>query len=94
MMKRFFSLALTVVIGNILFAQNVDQGRKLHYYERYKGARENFEKTLAANPNNIDAVYWLGQTLLDMPNKDSVGASGPDRDKRRLTSPRGDEVLA
>jgi tetratricopeptide (TPR) repeat protein len=74
MMKRFFSLALTVVIGNILFAQNVDQGRKLHYYERYKGARETFEKALAANPNNIDAVYWLGQTLLDMPNKDSVGA--------------------
>lgn len=73
-MKRIFSLAITVVIGNILFAQNVDQGKKLLYYERYKGARETFEKILAANPNNIDAVYWLGQTLLDMPNKDSVAA--------------------
>jgi tetratricopeptide (TPR) repeat protein len=74
MMKRLFTLAITVVIGNILFAQNVDQGKKLLYYERYKGARETFEKALAENPNNIDAVYWLGQTLLDMPNKDSVGA--------------------
>jgi tetratricopeptide (TPR) repeat protein len=74
MMKRLFSLAITVVIGNILFAQSVDQGRKLLYNERYKGARETFEKILAANPNNIDAVYWLGQTLLEMPNKDSVAA--------------------
>lgn len=74
MIKRLFSLAITVVIGNILFAQSVDQGKKLLYYERYKGARETFEKILAANPNNIDAVYWLGQTLLEMPNKDSIGA--------------------
>lgn len=74
MMKRLLSLAITVVIGNILFAQSVEQGRKLLYYERYKGARETFEKVLAANPNNIDAVYWLGQTLLEMPNKDSVAA--------------------
>jgi tetratricopeptide (TPR) repeat protein len=74
MIKRILSFAITVVIGNILFAQNVDQGRKLLYYERYKGARETFEKILAANPNNIEAVYWLGQTLLEMPNKDSIAA--------------------
>jgi tetratricopeptide (TPR) repeat protein len=29
-------------------------------------------KTLASNPNNIEAVYWLGQTLLAQ--KDSAGA--------------------
>jgi tetratricopeptide (TPR) repeat protein len=74
MIKRFFTLAITVVIGNILFAQSVDQGRKLLYYERYNSARETFEKILAGNPNNIEAVYWLGQTLLEMPNKDSVAA--------------------
>ena len=74
MMKRLFNLAIAVVIGNMAFAQNVDQGRKLLYYERYNGARETFEKILAANPNNIEAVYWLGQTLLEMPNKDSVAA--------------------
>lgn len=58
--------------GNILFAQKVEEGRKFYYYERYNSAKEVFEKVLSANPNSIDAVYWLGQTLLAQ--KDSVGA--------------------
>jgi len=73
-MKRSFILLVATVVagGNVLFAQSVDQGKKFFYYERWKSAQETFEKVLAANPNNIDAVYWLGQTLLEM--KDSVGA--------------------
>jgi tetratricopeptide (TPR) repeat protein len=73
-MKRSFILLVATVVtgGNVLFAQSVEQGRKFFYYERWKSAQETFEKVLAANPNNIDAVYWLGQTLLEM--KDSVGA--------------------
>lgn len=73
-MKRSFILLVAMVVtgGNVLFAQNVEQGRKFFYYERWKSAQENFEKVLAANPNNIDAVYWLGQTLLEQ--KDSIGA--------------------
>lgn len=73
MSKRFISFVTMVVLGsNVLFAQSVEQGRKFFYYERYKSARENFEKVLAANPNNIEATYWLGQTLLEQ--KDSVAA--------------------
>jgi len=73
MSKRFISFVTMLVLGsNVLFAQSVEQGRKFFYYERYKSARENFEKVLAANPNNIDATYWLGQTLLQQ--KDSVAA--------------------
>jgi len=73
-MKRSFILLVAAVVtgGNVLYAQSVEQGRKFFYYERWKSAQENFEKVLAANPNNIDAVYWLGQTLLEQ--KDSVGA--------------------
>lgn len=73
-MKRAFILLVATVVtaGNVLFAQSVDQGKKFFYYERWKSAQETFEKVLAANPNNIDAVYWLGQTLLEL--KDSVGA--------------------
>lgn len=73
-MKRSFILLVAAVVagGNFLFAQSVDQGEKFFYYERWKSAQETFEKVLAANPNNIDAVYWLGQTLLEL--KDSVGA--------------------
>jgi len=67
------SFLVALVIGtNLLFAQSVDQGKKLLYYERYKSSRETFEKILAANPNNIEAVYWLGQTALE--EKDSVAA--------------------
>ena len=73
MSKRFISFVTMVVLGsNVLFAQSVEQGRKFFYYERYKSARENFEKVLAANPNNIEATYWLGQTMLEQ--KDSVAA--------------------
>lgn len=73
MMKRVLSLVTTLVIGtNLLFAQSVEQGRKFLYYDRTKSARETFEKILAGNPNNIDAVYWLGQTLLE--DRDTAGA--------------------
>ncbi len=71
-MKRLFSLVAGVVIASNLFAQSVDQGRKFYYYERYNSAKEVFEKVLAANPNNLDAVYWLGQTLISL--KDTVAA--------------------
>jgi Flp pilus assembly protein TadD len=73
-MKRSFILLVAAVVtgGNLVNAQSVEQGKKFFYYERYKSAQENFEKLLAANPNNIDAVYWLGQTLLEQ--KDSIGA--------------------
>jgi Tfp pilus assembly protein PilF len=73
MSKRFISFVTMVFLGsNMLFAQSVEQGRKFFYYERYKSARENFEKVLAANPNNIEATYWLGQTMLEQ--KDTVAA--------------------
>jgi tetratricopeptide (TPR) repeat protein len=73
MSKRLISFLTMIVLGsNLLFAQSAEQGRKFLYYERFKSARENFEKVLAANPNNIEATYWLGQTLLEQ--KDSVAA--------------------
>lgn len=73
MKKYLYSLVLAAVMfGNSLFAQSVEQGKKFYYYERYKSAKETFEKVLAANPNDIAATYWLGQTLIEL--DDSVGA--------------------
>jgi tetratricopeptide (TPR) repeat protein len=74
MKKMRFSLLVAGVVSlcNVAFAQTVDQGKKFLYYQRYKSAKDVFDKLLASNPNNIDAVYWQGQTLLDM--KDSVAA--------------------
>ena len=58
MMKRVFSLLVTVVVlGNTLFAQSVEDGKKFLYYERYKSAKDAFEKILASNPNDINATY-------------------------------------
>ncbi len=72
-MKRLISLILGVVVSvNLLFGQSVDQGKKFFYYERYQSAKESFEKVLAANPNDLNAVYWLGRTLIEL--KDSVAA--------------------
>ncbi|HEV3325184.1 MAG TPA: tetratricopeptide repeat protein [Puia sp.] len=68
------SLLVAGVVGlcNVAFAQSVEQGKKFLYYQRYKSAKDVFDKILASNPNNIDAIYWQGQTLMDM--KDSVAA--------------------
>lgn len=66
MSKSLFSLVALVVMGSkFLFAQNVDDGRKYFYYQRYQSAKETFEQILEKNPNNIEAAYWLGQTLLE-----------------------------
>jgi tetratricopeptide (TPR) repeat protein len=72
--KMRFGLLVAGVASlcNVAFAQSVDQGKKFLYYQRYKSAKDVFDKILASNPNNIDAVYWEGQTLLAM--KDSVAA--------------------
>ncbi|HXB91875.1 MAG TPA: tetratricopeptide repeat protein, partial [Puia sp.] len=72
--KMRFGLLVAGVASlcNVAFAQSVDQGKKFLYYQRYKSAKDIFDKILASNPNNIDAIYWQGQTLLDM--RDSVAA--------------------
>ena len=71
-LRLLFLVAGVAVLCNSVLAQTVDQGKKFLYYKRYKSAKDVFDKVLAANPNNIDAIYWQGQTLLGM--KDSVGA--------------------
>lgn len=76
MRKLSISLLLTVTcIGGKVTAQTVEQGKQFLYYERYKSAQDAFEKVLAANPNNIDAVYWLGQTMIHRKDtRDTAGA--------------------
>ncbi len=66
-MNKFKSGLLIVavfLIGSLAKAQTIEEGKKFMYYERYKSAKSVFEKLVAANPNNVDAVYWLGQAML------------------------------
>ncbi|HUS03085.1 MAG TPA: tetratricopeptide repeat protein [Chitinophagaceae bacterium] len=70
---KTISLLLTLLFtGNILFAQSIDEGKRFLYYERYNSAKDIFNRLLTANPNNVDAAYWLGQTYLA--SDDSVSA--------------------
>jgi tetratricopeptide (TPR) repeat protein len=72
---RFSLLVCVAFISSGITAQTVEQGKKFLYYERYKSAQETLEKVLAANPNNIDAVYWLAETMLHRKDtRDTAGA--------------------
>lgn len=76
MRKISISLLLAFAcIGNTLIAQSLEQGKQFLYYERFQSAQSTFEKVLNANPNNIEAVYWLGQTLIHRRDlRDTAGA--------------------
>ncbi len=66
------SLLIALLFTSGLFAQSVDEGKKFLYYERYNSAKDVFNKLLTANPNNVDAAYWLGQVYLG--EEDSIAA--------------------
>ncbi|HEX4958391.1 MAG TPA: tetratricopeptide repeat protein [Lacibacter sp.] len=71
-MKRSLTLFFTaLVFTGLASAQSLEEGKKFMYYERFKSAKEVFEKLLAAKPSDADAAYWLGQAYLgleDVPN--------------------------
>ncbi len=54
---------------NVVFAQSIDDGKSFMYYERYKSAKDIFQKILAANPANEEAAYWLGQAYISADDK-------------------------
>ena len=58
-------------------AQTIDQGKRFLYYERYKSAKDVFQKVLATDANNDEAAYWLGQAMIlpdDRTSKDIADA--------------------
>lgn len=65
-LMTFLVAGLLAITG--VRAQSIQEGVKDLYAERYKSAKATFEKLIAANPNNIEATYWLGQTYIAMEN--------------------------
>jgi predicted Zn-dependent protease len=57
-------LIFAVLYANAALAQTIEQGKQLIGYEKFKSARTLFENLIAANPNNDEAVYWLGQSII------------------------------
>jgi Flp pilus assembly protein TadD len=68
MKKSASLLILSAFITVASFAQSIQEGLGHFYAERNASARSTFEKMVAANPNNMEAVYWLGQTHLAQNN--------------------------
>lgn len=67
-----FTLILLSSIMAVSFskAQTIEDGKKFLYYEKFISAKNVFQQLITANPNNDEAAYWLGQTLI-----------APDEDK-------------
>jgi tetratricopeptide (TPR) repeat protein len=64
-MKRTILITTFALISaTALMAQTIEDGKKFMYYERYKSAKEVFQKLVTASPNNSEAAYWLGQVYL------------------------------
>ncbi|MBS1732411.1 MAG: hypothetical protein JST02_03860, partial [Bacteroidetes bacterium] len=63
-MKTLVLSAVSLFAVNFLYAQTVEDGKTFMYYERYKSARDVFQKVLASNPANEEAAYWLGQAYI------------------------------
>ena len=64
-------ITITVLIAGLLSvakikAQSIQEGVNHLYAERNKSAKDALDKLVAANPNNLEAVYWLGQVYIEM----------------------------
>lgn len=65
-------IVASALLCNVASAQSVNDGKKFYYYEKYVSAKDALEKAVAAKPDDAEAVYWLGQTLIEM--RDTAGA--------------------
>jgi len=61
-----YLLTAGLLVTGSLRAQTIQEGMNHLYADRFKSAIAVFEKMIAANPNNMEATYWLGQTYFDM----------------------------
>ncbi len=64
-MKKTAIVLFTVFLSASAFAQSIQEGINFLYAQREASAKGVFDKLLASNPNNLDAVYWLGQTYIE-----------------------------
>lgn len=87
----FFS---AVFLFGSLKAQTLEEGKKFLYYERHTSARNAFEKLVAANPNNLEAVYWLGQAMIVSDDKPDLPGAIELYRKTLMNNPNTPLLLA
>lgn len=71
-MKKLSIVLFFSMITAAVFAQTVQDGMNHLYAQRFESAKTTFEKIHASNPNNLEAIYWLGQTHIE--NNDIAAA--------------------
>lgn len=64
-MKKYLLMITTCFLSVFAFSQTLDEGKKYLYYERWQSAQKTFEQLIAQQPDNMDAYYWMMQTLLE-----------------------------
>lgn len=66
--QKSLFLIIAVLFSVVTMAQSIDEGKKFIYYERFKSAKDVFQKLINANANNEEAIYWLGQSEIGLEN--------------------------
>jgi Tfp pilus assembly protein PilF len=92
-MKKFsiaFLVTALLAFSGVGMAQSLQDGINDIYAKRYKSAQATFEKLVASNPNNLDAIYWLGQTFIETKN---IKAANEVYDKALLASANAPLVI-
>lgn len=70
-MKRIKFGLLTLVVmlmTNFVYAQTVDEAKKMLYYERFESAKNMLKQILATNPSNSEAAYYMGLAEIGLEN--------------------------
>src|SRR5687767_14427355 len=67
-MKKTAGLFIAALFSLSAFAQSIQEGINHLYAERNASAKSTFERMIASNPNNLEAIYWLGQSHLATDN--------------------------
>ncbi|HRP16946.1 MAG TPA: hypothetical protein PL128_03035 [Ginsengibacter sp.] len=62
-MKKIGVFTVLVFTAGSLFAQ-LDEGRKMLNYERFQSAANLIKPLVDKDPKHAEAVYWLGQTMI------------------------------
>lgn len=73
-MKKIGIFVFLIFVAGNLFAQ-LEEGKKMLNYERFKSAAEIFKSLLDKNPKNTEAAYWLGQTYIQNVENQDVAAA-------------------
>jgi tetratricopeptide (TPR) repeat protein len=64
-MKGHYFIATLLLACSFSFAQDIEKGKKLMYYQRWEGAEQTFEQILKTDPANQEASYWLSEVLIE-----------------------------